>query len=73
MNGYVLKIQGIMQVAINNTKIKIMDFVNFKNSCKKEMRGGKEMYSAEGHYKWPSISELFQYWYKTHVKEKVTN
>lgn len=49
-----------------------MDFVNFKNSCKKEMRGGKEMYDVKGCHKWLTISELFQYWYKTHIKENAT-
>ncbi len=40
----------------------ISDFISFEKGCKKELRGGETMYDIKGHYKWLSLSELFQYW-----------
>ena len=41
---------------------KINAFLEFESNQKKSIRGGVEMYDIKGHYKFLSLSELFDYW-----------
>ena len=41
----------------------IQNFLDFKSKQKKSIRGGVEIYDIKGHYKYLSLSELFDYWY----------
>jgi len=42
----------------------VLSFLDFEKSCKKEKRGGIEMYDVKGHYKWMSLTELYEYYFK---------
>lgn len=54
-------------VSFNPLLCDVSSFIEFEKSCKKEIRGGIEMYDVKGHYKWLSLSELFKYWREQNI------
>ena len=40
----------------------LLNFLDFVNETPKSIRGGVEMYDVKGHYKYLTLSELFEYW-----------
>lgn len=44
------------------------DFIEFEKSCKKELRGEEIMYDIKGQYRYLTLSELFDYYFKTKNK-----
>lgn len=41
----------------------IENFIHFERDTKRQLRGGVVMYDVKGHYKWLTLSELFNYWH----------
>lgn len=54
-------------ISSNGVLCDVSSFMEFEKSCKKEIRGGTEMYDVKGHYKWLSLSELFKYWRERNI------
>lgn len=42
----------------------LLDFVEFEKQQIKSNRGGVEMYDVKGHYKYLTLSELVDYYFK---------
>lgn len=40
----------------------IQNFLYYESKQSKSIRGGVEMYDIKGHYKYLTLSELFDYW-----------
>lgn len=40
----------------------LLNFLDFESKQPKSIRGGVEMYDVKSHYKYLTLSELFEYW-----------
>lgn len=40
----------------------LQSFIDYERTCKKDVWGGKTYYDVKGHYKFITLTELFNYW-----------